>query len=196
MHEGLHWELCCLLAQQCCAGSPAATPRRIRTCLLEALQVSLRITCLSVTHWLSLYDALLSHPGHLTPKEWHVPQYQPSSCSDSSCENQLTPASTAQVYPASARLMGLLRFMEARAHTVSRLRRDLRALCDGAPSPQAWLMAARVEAQLAGGSYRVRASPLTWRIRTVCGNLDGAGMHSQACLFWRSQRHPCHSGLG
>ena len=40
VHEGLHWELCCLLAQQCCAGSPAATPRRLRACLHEALQVS------------------------------------------------------------------------------------------------------------------------------------------------------------
>lgn len=86
------------------------------------------------------------------------------------------------MYPASARLMSLLGTMEARAHTVSRLRRDLRALCDAVPSPQAWLMAARVEAQLAGGSYRVRARPQMWHLRAVCGTLDRVDLHSQACL--------------
>ena len=70
----------------------------------------------------------------------------------------LTRTPVAQVYPASARLMGLLSIMEARAHTVSRLRRDLRALYEASPSPQAWLMAARVEAQLAGGAHRVQVS--------------------------------------
>ena len=68
----------------------------------------------------------------------------------------LTLTPVAQVYPASARLMGLLSIMEARAHTVSRLRRDLRALYETSPSPQAWLMAARVEAQLAGGAHRMQ----------------------------------------
>lgn len=52
--------------------------------------------------------------------------------------------------------MGLLSVMEMRAHTVSRLRRNLRALCDNSPSPQAWLMAARTEAQLAGSAHRVQ----------------------------------------
>ena len=70
----------------------------------------------------------------------------------------LTLTPVAQVYPASARLMGLLSIMEARAHTVSRLRRDLRALYETSPSPQAWLMAARVEAQLAGGAHRMQVS--------------------------------------
>lgn len=41
VHERLHWELCSLLAQQCCAGSRAALPKRARACILEALQVSL-----------------------------------------------------------------------------------------------------------------------------------------------------------
>ena len=80
----------------------------------------------------------------------------------------LTPA--AQVYPASARLMGLLSIMEARAHTVSRLRRDLRALYEASPSPQAWLMAARVEAQLAGGAHRVQVS-LFQTIRSCSNSL-------------------------
>ena len=70
----------------------------------------------------------------------------------------LTLTPVAQVYPASARLMGLLSIMEVRAHTVSRLRRDLRALYETSPSPQAWLMAARVEAQLAGGAHRMQVS--------------------------------------
>ena len=78
--------------------------------------------------------------------------------------------------------MGLLSIMEVRAHTVSRLRRDLRALYETSPSPQAWLMAARVEAQLAGGSYRVRARPQMWHLRAVCGTLDRVDLHSQACL--------------
>ncbi len=52
--------------------------------------------------------------------------------------------------------MALLSILEMRAHTVSRLRRDLRALCDDSPSPQAWLMAARTEAQLAGSAHRVQ----------------------------------------
>ena len=56
--------------------------------------------------------------------------------------------------------MALLSALEMRAHTVSRLRRDLRALCDGSPSPQAWLMAARTEAQLAGSAHRVQVGVL------------------------------------
>ncbi len=39
VHEGLTWELCCMLAQQCCAGSPVASPKRARSSILEALQV-------------------------------------------------------------------------------------------------------------------------------------------------------------
>ncbi len=66
----------------------------------------------------------------------------------------------AQVYPASARLMALLSILEMRAHTVSRLRRDMRALCDDSPSPQAWLMAARTEAHLAGSAHRVQVDSL------------------------------------
>lgn len=92
------------------------------------------------------------------------------------------PASTAQIYPASARLMGLLGATEARAHTVSRLRGDLRTLCHSAPSPQAWLMAARVEAQLAGGSYRVRASPQAWRVHAVGVGCAEADLQFQAWL--------------
>ena len=192
VHEGLHWELCCLLAQQLCAGSPAATPRRLRACLLEALQVSLWLLLeLTFTHWLKLYISSTSCPHCLAPRQWHV-SLVPVSCAHSCCESQLTPASTAQVYPASARLMSLLGAMEARAHTVSRLRRDLRALCEASPSPQAWLMAARMEAQLAGGSYRVRASPRTWRMRTVYRIVDRAGLHPQACLCCRrSQLYSC-----
>jgi len=40
-HEGLQWELCCMLAQQSCAGSPVALPGRTRACIMEALQVIL-----------------------------------------------------------------------------------------------------------------------------------------------------------
>ena len=39
VHETLQWELCCMLAQQCSAGSQVAAPRRVRACLLEALRV-------------------------------------------------------------------------------------------------------------------------------------------------------------
>ena len=39
MHETLQWELCCMLAQQCTAGSQVAAPRRVRASLLEGLKV-------------------------------------------------------------------------------------------------------------------------------------------------------------
>ena len=41
VHDGLAWELCCMLAQQCCAGSPVAQPKQVRAAILEALQVLL-----------------------------------------------------------------------------------------------------------------------------------------------------------
>jgi hypothetical protein len=65
----------------------------------------------------------------------------------------------AQVYPRAPQLLGLLAWAEARGHTVSRLRRDLRTLCaaEGAASPAAWLLAARCEALLPGGAHRVQA---------------------------------------
>ena len=47
VHEGLAWELCCMLAQQCCAGSPVASPKRARSAILEALQVGL-VLCAAV----------------------------------------------------------------------------------------------------------------------------------------------------
>lgn len=42
VHEVLAWELCCMLAQQCCAGSPVALPKRARSAILAALQVAFR----------------------------------------------------------------------------------------------------------------------------------------------------------
>ena len=39
VHEGLTWDLCSMLARQCCAGSSAALPKRARASILEALQV-------------------------------------------------------------------------------------------------------------------------------------------------------------
>ena len=85
---------------------------------------------------------------------------------DAVSQGAFTPCNP-QVYPASARLMALLGILETRAHTVSRLRRDLRALCDDRPSPQAWLMAARTEAQLAGSAHRVQVGPLAYSISQV-----------------------------
>ncbi len=43
VHEGLTWELCCMLAQQCSAGSLVILPKRARSAILEALQVCLVI---------------------------------------------------------------------------------------------------------------------------------------------------------
>lgn len=66
------------------------------------------------------------------------------------------------MYPRSSQLLGLLAWAEVRAHTVSRLRRDLRALCGAdAPSPAAWLLALRCEALLPGAGHRVQASTST-----------------------------------
>ena len=81
------------------------------------------------------------------------------------------------MYPASARLMALLSILEMRAHTVSRLRRDLRALCDDSPSPQAWLMAARTEAQLAGSAHRVQVRTCQ-HMREHKANVLGLPWHS------------------
>jgi hypothetical protein len=62
------------------------------------------------------------------------------------------------VYPQCGTLLGLLALAELRAHTVSRLRRDLRRMIEGAPSAQLWLLALRCEAQIPGASHRVQVS--------------------------------------
>lgn len=76
--------------------------------------------------------------------------------------------------------MALLSILEMHAHTVSRLRRDLRVLCDDSPSPQAWLMAARTEAQLAGSAHRVQVNLLSSSVgsKAVTGDLERSG-----CLY-------------
>ena len=81
----------------------------------------------------------------------------------------------AQVYPRNSCLLGLLAIMEMRAHTVSRLRRDLRSMWEATPSPQLWLLALRCEAALPGGAHRVQvplpaninATWSTWSLRSA-----------------------------
>lgn len=65
------------------------------------------------------------------------------------------------MYPRNSCLLGLLAMMEMRAHTVSRLRRDLRSMLEAAPSPQLWLLALRCEAALPGGAHRVQVPLLS-----------------------------------
>lgn len=64
-----------------------------------------------------------------------------------------------QVYPRNSELLGLLAIMEVRAHTVSRLRRQLRSMLEATPSPQLWLLALRCEAALPGAAHRVQVFP-------------------------------------
>ncbi|KAK9820400.1 hypothetical protein WJX72_009973 [[Myrmecia] bisecta] len=84
-------------------------------------------------------------------------------------------AAALQVYPRNAELLGMLGFLEQRAHTMSRLRLTLRAACEATSSPLLWLMAIKCEAPLPG-PHRVqalfekalackgsRACPLLWR---------------------------------
>jgi len=64
-----------------------------------------------------------------------------------------------EVYPESARLLGLLAECEQRGHTLSRLRLHLTGLCQGTPAALLWLMAIKAEATLPAGSHRVQATP-------------------------------------
>ncbi len=64
-----------------------------------------------------------------------------------------------EVYPESARLLGMLAECEQRGHTLSRLRLHLTGLCQGTPAALLWLMAIKAEATLPAASHRVQATP-------------------------------------
>ncbi len=59
VHEGLSWELCCMLAQQCSAGSLVILPKQARSAILEALQVCL-VLCGDLNYAGTHYTAYLS----------------------------------------------------------------------------------------------------------------------------------------
>lgn len=80
--------------------------------------------------------------------------------------------------------MGLLGAMETRAHTVSRLRGDLRSLCERSPSPASWLIAARLEAQLAGGSHRVQVC--CYFMLLLHNEPLGRTLKRHACASWET----------
>ena len=63
-----------------------------------------------------------------------------------------------EVYPRNAELLAALAEAEMRAHTPSRLRRDLAAAAAAAPSPFTWLLALRCEALRAAATLRLQAS--------------------------------------
>ena len=73
-----------------------------------------------------------------------------------------------EVYPRSAVLAGMLADCERRAHTASRLRRELGLMCEETAAVALWLLALRSEALLPAGAHRVQ-------VRAVavlgCGNL-------------------------
>jgi len=62
------------------------------------------------------------------------------------------------MYPRNPELLAALAEAEFRAHTPSRLRRDLAAASAAAPSPFTWLLALRCEAQRAAATLRLQAS--------------------------------------
>ncbi|DBB14987.1 hypothetical protein WJX82_009217 [Trebouxia sp. C0006] len=62
-----------------------------------------------------------------------------------------------EVYPESARLLGMLAECEQRGHTLSRLRLHLTGLCQATPAALLWLMAIKAEATLPAASHRVQA---------------------------------------
>ena len=61
-----------------------------------------------------------------------------------------------QVYPRSATLAGMLADCERRAHTASRLRRELGLMCEETAAVALWLLALRSEALLPAGAHRVQ----------------------------------------
>ncbi len=61
-----------------------------------------------------------------------------------------------KVYPRSATLAGLLADCERRAHTASRLRRELGLMCKETAAVALWLLALRSEALLPAGAHRVQ----------------------------------------
>ena len=62
------------------------------------------------------------------------------------------------MYPRNPELLAALAEAETRAHTPSRLRRDLTAAAMAAPSPFTWLLALRCEALRAAATLRLQAS--------------------------------------
>ena len=63
-----------------------------------------------------------------------------------------------EVYPRSATLAGMLADCERRAHTASRLRRELGIMCEETAAVALWLLALRSEALLPAGAHRVQVS--------------------------------------
>ena len=61
------------------------------------------------------------------------------------------------VYPRNPELLAALAEAETRAHTPSRLRRDLATAAAAAPSPFTWLLALRCEALRAAATLRLQA---------------------------------------
>ena len=61
-----------------------------------------------------------------------------------------------EVYPRSATLAGMLADCERRAHTASRLRRELGLMCEETAAVALWLLALRSEALLPAGAHRVQ----------------------------------------
>ena len=61
-----------------------------------------------------------------------------------------------EIYPRSATLAGMLADCERRAHTASRLRRELGLMCEETAAVALWLLALRSEALLPAGAHRVQ----------------------------------------
>lgn len=64
-----------------------------------------------------------------------------------------------EVYPWSARLVGMLAECEQRAHTLSRLRLHLTSRCRNTPAALLWLMAIKAQSLLPAASHRVQVLP-------------------------------------
>lgn len=146
--ECLQMRLCYLLARESAAGNLAVSPGWLRSSLLEGLQVP----CFIPSHIHTRFSNLpLLRCICLLGLDLHTLAYKVwNQCRVSESIYWM------QVYPRSSGLLGLLATSEMRAHTVSRLRRDLRDMSELAPSTQLWLLALRCEAALPGASHRVQ----------------------------------------
>lgn len=81
-----------------------------------------------------------------------------------------------EVYPESARLLGMLAECEQRGHTLSRLRLHLTTLCQATPAALLWLMAIKAEATLPAASHRVQVISHLLSCLCCCVMLDCAAL--------------------